>query len=151
MEPGLSFSYWRWWPVLGKKNCLQVKKGALQKNWNWRRLWGWAQGRRMHADKVKSSYVWAGMRGRDVQARGGHFPSSMDRLLTFWLAVGLTPPVHHWVLSIPQHPQTAHKFWGPGMNSASQHPLKGLHHSAIKKSSRLSLTLISLLAKSLRK
>lgn len=80
----------------------------------------------------------------------GHFPSSMDRLLTFWLAAGLTPPVHHWALSIPQDPQTAHKFWGPGMNSASQHPLKGLHRSAIKKNSSTSLTLISSLAKSHR-
>lgn len=88
---------------------------------------GWARVLHMRADKVKSSYVWASVRRRDVQAGGGggHFPSSMDRLLTFWLAAGLTPTVHHWVLSIPQHPQTAHKFWGPGMNSASQHLWKG--------------------------
>lgn len=33
------------------------------------------------------------------------------------------------------------------MNSASQHPLKELHHTAIKKNSSISLTLISLLAK----
>lgn len=36
------------------------------------------------------------------------------------------------------------------MNSASQHPLKGLHHMAIKKTSSISLMLISLLAKSHR-
>lgn len=150
MEAGLPFRFQRWRPVLGKKNCLRVKKGSKQENWNWRRCGRWAWALRMRADKVRSSYVWAGVRGRGVQARGGHFPFSMDRLLTFWLAAGLTPPVHHWVLSIPQHPQTAHKFWGPGMNSASQHPLKGLHHSAIKKSSRLSLTLISSLAKTHR-
>ncbi len=81
---------------------------------------------------------------------GGHFPSSIDRLLTFWLAAGLTLPVHHWALSIPQHLETAHKFKGPSMNSASQHPLKGLHHMAIKKNSSISLTLISSLAKSHR-
>lgn len=80
----------------------------------------------------------------------GHFPSSMDRLLTFWLAAGLTLPVHHWALSIPQHLKTAHKFKGPSMNSASQHPVKGLHHMAIKKNSSISLTLISSLAKSHR-
>lgn len=81
---------------------------------------------------------------------GGHFPSSMDRLLTFWLAAGLMLPVHHWALSIPQHLEAAHKFKGPSMNSVSQHPLKELHHMAIKKNSSISLTLISLLAKTHR-
>lgn len=69
------------------------------------------------------------------QSPGGHFPFSTDRLLTFWLAVRLTLPVHHWGLSIPQHLETAHKFKGLSMNSASQHPLKELHHTAIKKNS----------------
>lgn len=82
---------------------------------------------------------------------GGHFPSTMDRLLTFWLAAGLTLPVHHWTLSIPQHLKTAHKYQGPSMNSASQHPLKGLHGVAMKKNCSISLMRVSLLAKTPRK
>lgn len=148
--PPFLFPRFKRWRGVLKENYLQVKKGVKWENWNWRRHGGWGEALRMHAGKVKSSYLWVAVRVRDVEARGGHFPSAMDRLLTFWLAAGLTPPVRHWALSIPQHPQTAHKFWGPGMNSASQHPLKGLHRSAIKKNSSSSLTLISSLAKSHR-
>lgn len=106
----------------------------------------------VHTDKVKSSWIWVAACEKERErcagwSPGGHFPSSMDRLLTFWLAAGLTLPVHHWALSIPQHLETAHKFRGPSMNSASQHPLKELHHTTIKKNSSISLTLISLLAK----
>lgn len=75
---------------------------------------------------------------------GARFPSSMDRLLTFWLAAGLTLPAHHWALPIPLLLETAHKFQGPSMKSASQ------HHMAMKTNSSTALTLISSLAKSLR-
>jgi len=103
----------------------------------------------MHADKVKSSCIWVASATKRCAdwSPGGHFPSSMDRLLTFWLAAGLTLPVHHWGLSIPQHLETAHKFKGLSMNSASQHPLKELQRTAIKKNGSISLTLIFSLAK----
>lgn len=56
-------------------------------------VWGWG---------------WRGGRGG-----GGHFPSSDGQTINFWLAAGLTPPVHHWALSIPQHLEAAHKSRAP--------------------------------------
>lgn len=143
----------RWLQKFSKEMVIE-RQGMreLELTETWRAGWHKTLAFCMHADKVKSGWIWVAVRERGCAgwSPGGHFPSSMDRLLTFWLAAGLTLPVHHWALSIPQHLETAHKFKGPSMKSASQHPLKGLHRVAIKKNSSISPTLISSLAKSRR-
>lgn len=89
---------------------------------------------------------------------GGHFPPSDGQTINFWLAAGLTPPVHHWALSIPQHLEAAHKSRGPHPPPIS--PVVWTVQLSIlwtgrvapprRQTAPFSLTLICLLAKSHR-